>query len=156
MPDELGAGASDMARRRDRPTALLRRLSTDRGWAVDTSVPGGESCAVRDPGHRSCDVRSCCDQGDCTERGYRKRSEAELRKKGLLKWGIGKLIAHLPKKPVFVPFYHIGMTAVLPQHNRWEKGIYNNLVVSWDPRNYGRGCKIKVNSARVSCAARRE
>uniref|UniRef100_A0A7S4NET4 Tafazzin family protein n=1 Tax=Guillardia theta TaxID=55529 RepID=A0A7S4NET4_GUITH len=73
-----------------------------------------------------------------------KRSEAELKEKGLLKWGIGKLIAHLPKRPVFVPFYHVGMTAVLPQHNRWEKGTYNNLVISWDPRHYGRGNKVKV------------
>ena len=60
-------------------------------------------------------------------------------------WGIGKLIAHLPKRPVFIPFYHIGMTAVLPQHNRWEKGTYNNLVISWDPRHYGRGNKVKVS-----------
>ena len=55
--NEDGGGASDMARRRDRPAAVLRRVSTDRGRALDTSLPRGKSCPVWDPGHRPRDVR---------------------------------------------------------------------------------------------------
>lgn len=38
--------------------------------------------------------------------------ESEL---GKLKWGIGKLIAHAPKRPILIPFFHTGMETVIPQ-----------------------------------------
>ncbi len=35
---------------------------------------------------------------------------------GKLKWGVGKLIAHAPTPPVVIPFFHMGMETILPQH----------------------------------------
>jgi monolysocardiolipin acyltransferase len=35
---------------------------------------------------------------------------------GHLKWGVGKLIAHSPKKAIVIPFTHMGMETVMPQH----------------------------------------
>jgi monolysocardiolipin acyltransferase len=35
---------------------------------------------------------------------------------GRLKWGVGKLIAHSPVRPVVIPFFHWGMETILPQH----------------------------------------
>lgn len=34
--------------------------------------------------------------------------------KGKLKWGVGRLIAHSPKKPVVIPFYFSGMETIMP------------------------------------------
>ena len=39
----------------------------------------------------------------------------EVKEKGLLKWGVGKVIAHAVPTPVVVPFYHEGMQNVMPQ-----------------------------------------
>jgi monolysocardiolipin acyltransferase len=33
---------------------------------------------------------------------------------GKLKWGVGKLIAHAPKPPIVIPFFHTGTEAILP------------------------------------------
>lgn len=41
--------------------------------------------------------------------------ESEDRKNlGALKWGVAKLIAHAPVRPVVIPFIHIGMDGVMP------------------------------------------
>ena len=74
--------------------------------------------------------------GDLGQDPITKRSEDELRRIGLLKWGIGKLIAHAPVEPIVVPFYHFGMVGILPQHNTWvgdrsDPKNYNNLVIDW-------------------------
>jgi len=76
-----------------------------------------------------------------------KRSEDELRRIGLLKWGVGKLIAHAQVEPYVVPFYHFGMAGILPQHNVWRGDMsdpknYHNLVVNW--LNPGKGMTVKV------------
>jgi monolysocardiolipin acyltransferase len=39
-------------------------------------------------------------------------SEKEL---GHLKWGVGKLIAHSPKRAIVIPFFQFGMETLLPQ-----------------------------------------
>lgn len=39
----------------------------------------------------------------------------EVREKGRLKWGVGKLIAHSPQKPIVIPWHHTGMESVLRQ-----------------------------------------
>jgi monolysocardiolipin acyltransferase len=74
--------------------------------------------------------------GDLGQDPITKRSEDELRRIGLLKWGVGKLIAHAPVEPIVVPFYHFGMVGVLPQHNKWvgdrsDINNYHNLVIDW-------------------------
>jgi len=71
-----------------------------------------------------------------------KRSRKEEKEKGRLKWGVGKLVAHSPVTPVLVPFYHLGMASVLPQHNVWEGGEFRNGVVSW--RHIQGGHRVKV------------
>mmetsp|Transcript_24374 Transcript_24374/g.58048 ORF Transcript_24374/g.58048 Transcript_24374/m.58048 type:complete len:403 (+) Transcript_24374:205-1413(+) len=73
-----------------------------------------------------------------------KRSEREEKEKGRLKWGVGKLIAHAPVPPVVVPFYHLGMASVLPQHNVWSEDgkEFRNGVVSW--QNIRAGNRVKV------------
>lgn len=35
---------------------------------------------------------------------------------GKLKWGVGKLIAHSPKRPIVIPFFQFGMETTMPQH----------------------------------------
>ena len=35
---------------------------------------------------------------------------------GHLKWGVGKLIAHSPKKAIVIPFFQYGMETLMPQH----------------------------------------
>ncbi|CAM9389378.1 unnamed protein product [Ectocarpus fasciculatus] len=38
---------------------------------------------------------------------------------GCLKWGVAKLIAHAPVKPIMVPYFHTGMDGVMPMdHDR--------------------------------------
>ena len=39
---------------------------------------------------------------------------AAIAKKGRLKWGVGKLIAHSPHRPVVIPIFHTGMEHVTP------------------------------------------
>lgn len=34
---------------------------------------------------------------------------------GNLKWGVGKLVAHCPERPIVVPLYHYGMEHFVPQ-----------------------------------------
>jgi len=51
---------------------------------------------------------------------YNCRSEEEARRMGRLKWGIGKVIAHCPKKVRIVPFHHVGMEGVVPQYETGE------------------------------------
>ena len=33
-----------------------------------------------------------------------------------MKWGVGKLIAHSPKKAIVIPFIQFGMETLMPQH----------------------------------------
>lgn len=35
---------------------------------------------------------------------------------GKLKWGVGKLIAHAPQRPVIIPFFQMGAETLYPQH----------------------------------------
>ncbi|CAN0171078.1 unnamed protein product, partial [Hapterophycus canaliculatus] len=37
------------------------------------------------------------------------RSPPTSEKLGLLKWGVGRMIAHAPRTPRVVPFFHTGM-----------------------------------------------
>lgn len=48
---------------------------------------------------------------------------------GKLKWGIGKLIAHSPNKPVVVPLYHYGMETIMPQDNSPQKKLLTVLPI---------------------------
>ena len=43
------------------------------------------------------------------------RENGRERELGSLKWGVGKLVAHAPKRPIVVPFFHMGMESVMPQ-----------------------------------------
>ena len=45
-------------------------------------------------------------------------------RKGKLKWGVGKLIAHAPICPKVIPFAHVGMEAVLPQDRKTRKTYF--------------------------------
>lgn len=45
---------------------------------------------------------------------------------GKLKWGVGKLIAHAPKKPIVIPFFHSGMETVYP-HNPADNVVMHRL-----------------------------
>jgi len=76
--------------------------------------------------------------------GRRKRTKTEEEERGVLKWGIGKLIAHLPVQPVVVPFWHYGMAAVLQQHNKWEGDTFNNRVISWTDMKGGNSVKVWI------------
>lgn len=41
---------------------------------------------------------------------------------GRLKWGVGKLIAHSPRTPIVIPFFHSGMETIMPKDpvtNKW-------------------------------------
>jgi monolysocardiolipin acyltransferase len=49
-----------------------------------------------------------------------KRSESEIKSKGRLKWGVGKLIAHSASTPIIIPMYHTGMQQVMLQNNIWR------------------------------------
>ena len=50
------------------------------------------------------------------------RSEPRaVKEKGLLKWGVGKVIAHAVPTPVVVPFYHEGMQNIMPQDKTTNK-----------------------------------
>eukprot|EP00288_Rhodomonas_lens_P014560 CAMPEP_0177702624 /NCGR_PEP_ID=MMETSP0484_2-20121128/7231_1 /TAXON_ID=354590 /ORGANISM="Rhodomonas lens, Strain RHODO" /LENGTH=380 /DNA_ID=CAMNT_0019213911 /DNA_START=241 /DNA_END=1380 /DNA_ORIENTATION=+ len=74
------------------------------------------------------------------------RSEEEIKAKGRLKWGVGKLIAHSAEVPVIIPLYHTGMEHVLPNVNEWQTDqhgvvFYNNKVRCWWP---GSGHTIHV------------
>ena len=44
------------------------------------------------------------------------RHNGREREVGRLKWGVGKLIAHCPQRPVVIPFFHWGMETTMPQH----------------------------------------
>jgi monolysocardiolipin acyltransferase len=46
--------------------------------------------------------------------------------KGKLKWGVGRLIAHSPKKPIVIPFYFTGMETIMPHDHKTKK-----LLVSY-------------------------
>lgn len=78
------------------------------------------------------------------------RSPETLARLGRLKWGVGKLIAHAPRHPVVVPFYHAGMAGILPQNNVWKtssdgRRIFDNLVVPGGWKIFGiRGNKVRV------------
>jgi monolysocardiolipin acyltransferase len=43
------------------------------------------------------------------------RLNANNKTLGKLKWGVGKLIAHSPKTPIVIPFFHMGIETTLPQ-----------------------------------------
>ena len=45
--------------------------------------------------------------------GRENGTEGEL---GKLKWGVGKLIAHSPKRAIVIPFFQFGMETTMPQH----------------------------------------
>lgn len=48
-------------------------------------------------------------QGKCFQIGQLGgRSGPEAEQLGRLKWGVGKLIARSPKRPIVIPIYHIG------------------------------------------------
>jgi monolysocardiolipin acyltransferase len=49
------------------------------------------------------------------------RGNGREKELGYLKWGVGKLIAHSPKRPVVVPFFLYGMETVLPQNPDTKK-----------------------------------
>ena len=58
------------------------------------------------------------------------REEEKARKIGLLKWGVGKLATRIAfgenlLPPVVLPYYHVGMHRIKPQHNLPD----NNLVI---------------------------
>lgn len=43
---------------------------------------------------------------------------------GKLKWGVGKLIAHAPKRPIVIPFFHSGMEKVYPHDPESNKVLH--------------------------------
>lgn len=43
------------------------------------------------------------------------RENGKEGERGHLKWGVGKLIAHSPKRAIVIPFVHLGMETVTPQ-----------------------------------------
>ena len=49
-------------------------------------------------------------------------------KKGRLKWGVGKLIAHAPERPVVICFYHSGMEQIMPQ-NEYPRSLKTKLPI---------------------------
>ena len=49
------------------------------------------------------------------------RSNGREMEIGKLKWGVGKLIAHAPKPPIVIPFYHSGTDAILPPNPKTMK-----------------------------------
>ena len=55
--------------------------------------------------------------------GGRELSLKQNRGKGKLKWGVGKMIAHAPKPPVVIPFFHSGMHNVIPYDPVTRKSI---------------------------------
>lgn len=55
--------------------------------------------------------------------------------KGKLKWGVGRLIAHSPRKPVVIAFYFNGMETIMPHDHETKK-----LLVRW-PQT---GHKVKM------------
>lgn len=63
------------------------------------------------------------------------REGQRAREIGKLKWGVGKLIAHSPVKPIVIPFYHIGMEGVMPQDP-----VTRDVIAKYP----GVGQKIKV------------
>lgn len=46
-------------------------------------------------------------------------------KRGKLKWGVGKLIAHAPRRPRVIVFAHAGMENLLPQNTETMKTYLN-------------------------------
>lgn len=50
--------------------------------------------------------------------GRENGKEGEL---GHLKWGVGKLIAHSPRRAIVVPFFQFGMETTMPQHPETKK-----------------------------------
>ena len=58
-------------------------------------------------------------------------------KKGRLKWGVGKLIAHAPVRPVVICFYHSGMEHIMPQ-NEYPRSLKTKLPIP------GHEVKLKV------------
>jgi len=46
--------------------------------------------------------------------------------KGKLKWGVGKLIAHCPQKPIVIPFCHFGTENTYPQDSLTK--IIKNII----------------------------
>lgn len=68
-------------------------------------------------------------------RGRHAVIEEDARKinKSKLKWGIGKLIAHAPKRPRVVPFAHVGMENLLPQDRITRKTTFKKNFVGGEP-----------------------
>jgi hypothetical protein len=52
-----------------------------------------------------------------------------------LKWGIGKLIAHAPTKPVVIPFFFMGTETIYPQ-DKVTKALRNKLPIP--------GCNVDI------------
>lgn len=56
------------------------------------------------------------------------RQNDRVREIGKLKWGIGKLIAHSPQRPIVIPFFFMGTETITPLHpvtKKLEKSIPN-------------------------------
>jgi len=53
--------------------------------------------------------------------------------KSKLKWGVGKLIAHAPTRPRLIPFAHVGMDNLLPQHPENGKTGLKKKLFGGDP-----------------------
>ena len=54
---------------------------------------------------------------------------------GKLKWGVGKLIAHCPRKPIVIPFIHFGTENTYPQHST-TKVVRNTIPFSGEYELY--------------------
>ena len=57
------------------------------------------------------------------------RSNDKESKLGKLKWGVGKLIAHSPNRPILIPMYHYGMETIVPQDTSPQKRVLTSYPV---------------------------
>lgn len=51
---------------------------------------------------------------------YNERPPSKVKDIGRLKWGVGKVVAHCPKKILVVPFHHLAMEGINPQKEDGE------------------------------------
>lgn len=90
-------------------------------WQMDTL--GGRGCVQ----NRNKDNPSLDEEG-IDKSSTDITANRSIPSSGKLKWGVGKLIAHAPRRPIVIPFFHSGMEKVYPHDPE------NNKVMHGLPR----------------------